>query len=131
MFLAGRYFVDADPGESLSQLMAEAMAQYGLSDKVVHAAIYGAASVVRSFHTCLPGFSAYEEGTTLTPAALANGTLDWRHLSLDCKELAPLFMEGLGCFAEALQLCIAEGLRDDLHLETVLNKVRIHMFYSG
>ncbi|KAK8761122.1 hypothetical protein V5799_027611 [Amblyomma americanum] len=131
VFLAGRYFVDADPAESVQQLMAEALAQYGLGEKVAHAAVYTAAGVVRSFQTCLPGFSACEEGAALPGSA---GALpgasegDWRPLpgsllTLDSKDLGPLFVEGLGCFAEALQTCVAEGLRDDLHLEAAVNKV--------
>lgn len=131
VFLAGRYFVDADPAESVQQLMAEALAQYGLGEKVAHAAVYTAAGVVRSFQTCLPGFSACEEGAALPGSA---GALpgasdgDWRPLpgnllSLDSKDLGPLFVDGLGCFAEALQSCVADGLHDDLHLEAAVNKV--------
>ncbi|XP_050026629.1 uncharacterized protein [Dermacentor andersoni] len=131
VFLAGRYFVDADPAESVQQLMAEALAQYGLGEKVAHAAVYAAAGVVRSFQTCLPGFSACEEGAALPGSA---GALpgasdgDWRPLpgnllNLDSKDLGPLFVEGLGCFAEALQTCVADGLLDDLHLEAAVNKV--------
>lgn len=131
VFLAGRYFVDADPAYSVQQLMAEALAQYGLGDKVAHAAVYAAAGVVRSFQTCLPGFSACEEGAALpgSAGALPGGSEgDWRPLpgnllSIDSKDLGTLSIEGLGCFAEALQTCVSDGLRDDLHLEAAINKV--------
>ncbi|KAH9381736.1 hypothetical protein HPB48_010555 [Haemaphysalis longicornis] len=131
VFLAGRYFVDADPAYSVQQLMAEALAQYGLGDKVAHAAVYAAAGVVRSFQTCLPGFSACpEEGAALpgSAGALPGGGSEgeWRPgnlLSLDSKDLGSLALEGLGCFAEALQTCVSDGLRDDLHLEAAINKV--------
>lgn len=123
VFLAGRYFVDADPSESLHQLLTEALSQYGLADKVAHAAVYGAAGVVRSFQTCLPGFSACEDGAALpgVAGALPGAEGDWRPPPLDSK--GPFCLEGLGCFAEALQLCVAEGLQDDLCLEAAVNKV--------
>ncbi|KAG0432806.1 hypothetical protein HPB47_020482 [Ixodes persulcatus] len=123
VFLAGRYFVDADPSESLHQLLTEALSQYGLADKVAHAAVYGAAGVVRSFQTCLPGFSACEDGAALpgVAGALPGTEGDWRPPPLDSK--GPFCLEGLGCFAEALQLCVAEGLQDDLCLEAAVNKV--------
>lgn len=133
VFLACRYFVDADLGDSLGQLFAETVTQYSLGDKASRAAVYDAMGVVRSFQTSLPGFSICEEDSTgaaervLSSEGLQDGVLDNLGLTgvmaLDSKEWGCLFPEGLGCFAEALQLCVNDGLKENEQLELTVNKV--------
>lgn len=117
-FLASKHFSLPDIKTSLAELFEDTISCYNLSQKVSHTLTNNATRLARSAKTSLPGFVSEDADLIEQPSdGLSDGA------SLDLKDMNSVFLEGMACFAEALENCVMLATKDNAFLESVLCKV--------
>ncbi|XP_022653306.1 zinc finger BED domain-containing protein 1-like [Varroa jacobsoni] len=117
VFLASKHFTLPDIKTNLAELFEDTISYYNLSQKVSHTLTNNATKLARSAKTSLPGFLSEDLELTDSPSTSQEGA------SIDLKDMNSVFLEGMACFAEALESCVMTATKDNSFLESVLCKV--------
>lgn len=119
VFLASKHFNLPDIKVNVADLFEDTISYYNLSQKVSHTLTNNATKLTKSARTSLPGF-IMEDYDALESPAMAVPECS---TSVDLKDMNSVFVEDMGCFAEALETCVTFATKDNAFLEAVLSKI--------